>query len=606
MYVLGLGDHVDCGSALLEDGVVLAAINDERLVREKMVFGVPRESIRAILDLAGVRPDQIDLVAVGTRNQHLVPQYTDFRGGWFGLKRDKSKKLLFDVGSRLARFHNYLPGLEFAYYLLRRPSFLKRRRALRRILREELGIAAPVQFVDHHYCHATSAYYSSDFGREATVITIDGGGDGMSAKAYEVSEGRFRELTRVGSYHSLGNMYSYVTEICGFKAGRHEGKITGLAAHGEPIHEELLDSLLTYRDGGFHNVGNIFFHSALGELRQRLPEPFDREDLAASVQRHAERLSIEFTRYWVSRTGNRDVALAGGLFANVRINQKIHELPEVDRCFVHPGMTDSGIAVGAALAAYHDRDPRPETNTRCLETVYLGPSYSSEDIAAVLENEEVDFGMPEDLPAECARLLSQGAVVAWFDGRMEYGPRALGNRSILYQPTDPSVNDWLNKALSRTEFMPFAPATIYEDRHRFYHSLAGAERTARFMTMTFDCTDEMKSTCPGVVHIDGTARPQLVRKQDNPSYYRVIEEYRSLTGLSSIINTSFNLHEEPIVCSPQDAVRAFKLGHLDYLAIGPYLARNPAPIEAAERRARGATAEALLQTAEGGTRLPHV
>lgn len=600
MYVLGLGDHVDCGSALLEDGVVLAAINDERLVREKMVFGVPRESIRAILDLAGVRPDQIDLVAVGTRNQHLVPQYTDFRGGWFGLKRDKSKKLLFDVGSRLARFHSYLPGLEFGYYLLRRPSFLKRRRALRRILLEELGITAPVQFVDHHYCHATSAYYSSDFGREATVITIDGGGDGMSAKAYEVSEGRFRELARVGSYHSLGNMYSYVTEICGFKAGRHEGKITGLAAHGEPIHEDLLDSLLTYRDGGFHNVGNIFFHSALGELRQRLPESFDREDLAASVQRHAERLSIEFTRYWVSRTGNTDVALAGGLFANVRINQKIHELPEVDRCFVHPGMTDSGIAVGAALAAYHDRDPRPDTNTRCLETVYLGPSYSPEDIAAVLEKEGVDFGRPEDLPAECARLLSQGAVVAWFDGRMEYGPRALGNRSILYQPTDPSVNDWLNKALSRTEFMPFAPATIYEDRHRFYHSLEGAERTARFMTMTFDCTDEMKSTCPGVVHIDGTARPQLVRKQDNPSYYRVIEEYRSLTGLSSIINTSFNLHEEPIVCSPQDAVRAFKLGHLDYLAIGPYLARNPAPIEAAERRERGATAEALLQPVQEG------
>jgi carbamoyltransferase len=599
MYILGIGDHVDCGSALLQDGVLLAAINDERLVREKMVFGVPRESIRAVLELKGLRPDQIDLVAVGTRNQHLVPEYTDFRGGWFGLKRDKSKKLLFDVGSRLARFHRYLPGLEFGYYLLRRPSFSKRRRALRRILRDELGITAPLKFIDHHYCHATAAYYSSDFGPSATVITIDGGGDGMSAKAYDVTGGRFRELARVGSYHSLGNLYSYVTEVCGFKAGRHEGKITGLAAHGEPIFEDLLESLLTYRDGAFHNVGDIFFHSALAELRQRLPDTFAREDLAASVQKHAEKLSVEFARYWVSRTGHSDVALAGGLFANVRINQKIHELPEVDRCFVHPGMTDSGIGVGAALAGHYDRDPRPPINTCCLENVYLGPSYSPEEIKQVLDREAVDYGRPEDLPAECARLLSQGAVVAWFDGRMEYGPRALGSRSILYQPTDPSVNDWLNKALARTEFMPFAPATLYEERHQCYQSLDGAERTARFMTMTFDCTQQMKDTCPGVVHIDGTARPQLVREEDNPTYYRVIAEYYALTGIPSIINTSFNLHEEPIVCTPDDAVRAFKLGHLDYLAIGPYLARNEAPIEAAERRERGATAEVLGQGAGG-------
>ncbi len=599
MYVLGLGDHVDCGSALLEDGRVMAAINDERLVREKMVFGVPRRSMRAVLELTGVRPDQIDAVAIGTRNQHLVPDYVDFRQGWFGLKRGRAKQLLFDVASKVARLHDRLPGLEEGYYLIRKPFYAHRRRALVHILRDEFGIVAPVQFVDHHYCHATSAYYSSDFGPEATILTIDGGGDGMSAKAFDVTAGRIRELASVTSYNSLGAFYSYITQLCGFKAGRHEGKITGLAAHGQPLYTDLLDTLLTFQNGGFVNVGNIFFHTALAELRKRLPPGFTKADISASIQRHAERLTTAFARHWIARTGHPDVGLAGGLFSNVRINQKVHEMPEVERCFVHPGMSDCGMGVGAALAAYYDRDARPPLDTRCLEDVYLGPAYSDREIETALAGAEVDFWQPNHLEGDIARLLAQGAVVAHFDGRMEYGPRALGNRSILYQATDPSVNDWLNKALVRTEFMPFAPSTLEEEAGRCFHGVAGAERTARFMTITFDCTDWMKQHCPGVVHLDGTARPQLVRPQDNPRYYRIIEAYYRLTGLLSIINTSFNMHEEPIVCSPEDAIRAFKLGHLDYLAIGGFLARNPAPIDAAARRARGATAEALVRAGEG-------
>lgn len=587
MRVLGLGDHIDCGSALIEDGRILAAINDERLVREKMVFGIPRRSIEAVLAQTGTRPDQVDLVAVGTRNQHLVPQYTDFRKGWFGLQRSLTKETLFAVASKVARLHDTIPGLEQAYYLMRQPFYAYRRRALRRVLREEYGIHAPVQFIDHHYCHATAAYYSSDFGPDATVLTIDGGGDGASATAYDVTQGRFRELARVGSYHSLGAFYSYITELCGFKAGRHEGKITGLAAHGEPIYAPILDELLTFRDGKFVNVGNIFFHSALREIGRRLPAGWSKEDLAASVQVHSERLTAAFAQHWVARTGHADVALAGGLFANVRVNQKVHDLPEVNRCFVHPGMSDCGIGVGAALAAYYDREPRPPVNTRCLETVYLGPAYTPEEIAVALRESEVDFKKSEDIEVEVAGLLAQGAVVARFDGRLEYGPRALGNRTIIYQTTDPTVNDWLNQALVRTEFMPFAPSVLAEATDRCFERVEGAERTAQFMTITFDCTPWMKQHCPGVVHVDGTARPQLVRAEDNPSYYKIIKEYERLTGIPAVINTSFNMHEEPIVCSPQDAIRAFKLGHLDYLAIGPFLARSPAPIELEARRSRG-------------------
>lgn len=584
MYVLGLGDHVDCGTALLEDGRIIAAINDERLVREKMVFGIPRQSIHKVLEITDVSPEDIDKVAIGTKNQQVYPEYEDFRDGWFGLERSWYKDLLFWLGSRLARFRDKIPLLESVYYLVRQPAYAKRRRTLRRVLKNDLGIGAPVEFVDHHYCHATAAYYSSGFGPDATILTIDGGGDGVSAKAYDVTDGRFTELVAVPSFDSLGAFYSYITQVCGFKAGRHEGKITGLSARGEPKYRDLLDSLITFRDGKFVNVGGIFFYSAVEELTKLLPDDFDKVDLAASVQQHTEDLVTKFASHWVRHTGHGDVGLAGGVVANVRVNQEIHELPEVDRCFVHPGMSDCGLGFGAALAAYYDRNPRSEIATHCLDDVYLGPEYSYEEMKAALDAAHAEYERPEDLESEVAALLSEEAVVARFAGRMEYGPRALGNRTIMYQPTDPSVNDWLNEALDRTEFMPFAPATLEEEAERCFRNLEGAERTARFMTITFDCTEWMKENCPGVVHVDGTARPQLVRKQDNPSFHRIIQEYYRITGLPSIINTSFNMHEEPIVCTPDDAVRAFQLGHLDYLAMGPFLACNPTPIQDARRR----------------------
>ncbi len=578
MNILGIGDHVSCGSALLQDGVFTSVIIDERLVREKMVFGVPRRSIAAVLQQVGIAPHEVDRVTVATQNQHLINDYVDFRGGWFGLKRGAAKQLIFDVASQLSRTMPYLPFLPQIYYLLRQPFYAKRRRILQYILQEEFGIQAPVTFVDHHYCHATSAYYSSGFD-DALVVTIDGGGDGKSSRVYDICDGQFRMLHEVPSYHSLGAFYSYITQICGFKAGRHEGKITGLAAHGQPRYVEMLRQLITYKDGTFVNIGNIFFNSALDELRRRLPRDFSHADLAASIQLHTEEMVVQYVQHWLDRSGKTRVALAGGLFANVAVNRRVHEIPAVEEVFVHPGMSDEGMPVGAALSGHYD-DPavRPERRRVCMDHVYLGPAFDDETIRQALAREGVEAEHHPDIERVIAGKLAEGAVVARFNGRMEYGPRALGNRSILYQPNDPSVNDWLNVALQRTEFMPFAPATLSEEADRCFLNLEGARNTARFMTITFECTPWMKAHCPGVVHVDGTARPQLVSERDNPSFYRIIREYYELTGLPAVINTSFNMHEEPIVCTPEDAIRAFKLGHLDYLAIGHYLARNPAPM----------------------------
>ena len=234
-------------------------------------------------------------------------------------------------------------------------------------------------------------------------------------------------------------------------------------------------------------------------------------------------------------------------------------------------MGDGGLCVGAALAACVP-GVLPQTMKapeEPLEHVYLGAAPTEREIEATLRSHGlVPEPLDEPLEERIAALLAQGYVVARADGRMEYGPRALGNRSILYQPTDPAVNDWLNANLARTEFMPFAPSVLHEERERCFNELEGAEHPAEFMTITFHCTPWMRRHMPGVVHLDGTARPHLVRRDRNPGMYRILEAFRRRTGLPGVINTSFNMHEEPIVCSAEDCVRAFLAG-LDYLAIGP-------------------------------------
>ena len=223
MRVLGIGDHVSCGSALVENGKLVSAITDERLVRSKMFFGVPRESVKAIMKYHGLEPDDIDAIAIATKNQHIIDNYVDFSEGWFGLKRGKFKQALFEVASNVSKIRRKLPFIDSIYYLMRRPAFRHRRQELKRIFRDEFGFKCPVHFLDHHFCHITSAYYTSGY-RDATVFSIDGGGDGKSCAVYKVEDGTFTELCSIPSFDSLGAFYSYITELCGFKAGRHEGE----------------------------------------------------------------------------------------------------------------------------------------------------------------------------------------------------------------------------------------------------------------------------------------------------------------------------------------------------------------------------------------------
>jgi carbamoyltransferase len=550
-------------------------VNEERLARMKMVMGWPRKSIADAMKIAGVEPKDLDCVAIASVWGHFLNEYVSFDRGVFGVDEGIVKNLFFSLGSRLSGLRTSVPVLERLYYDLRRPAFKHRQQMIQKSLREEFGITCPVKFISHHYCHAAAAYYASGYD-DALLITMDGAGDGHSSHVYDVRNGKWQHVHSVPSFDSLGDYYAYVTHICGFTAGKHEGKITGLAAYGKPAYREILNRFIRYENGSMRNVGNAFRHAATKKLLGALPSDFSKADLAASVQQVSEEITTAFAGYWREKTGQRNIGLAGGVFANVKINQRVHELPGVESVFIYPAMSDEGIAAGAALIVYHkhkpDGAPRPE---KCLDHVYLGWGYSDKEAAEAFDSVGIAYTRPANLEEEIARLIHQGYVVARHTGRMEYGPRALGNRSILYRPDDPSVNDWLNKRLKRTEFMPFAPSTLAEDAHEYYVGAKGALDTARFMTITFDCTEKMRELCAGVVHVDGTARPQLVSESDNPTYYRIIREYKRLTGNSSIVNTSFNIHEEPIVCTPEDAIRAFKQGHLDLLAMGPFLAKNP-------------------------------
>ncbi len=556
MLILGIADNHDSGAALVRDGALIAAVGQERLDRVKNSGAFPWAAIEAVLDAAGVKPPDIDRVVFGTA---FTPSYALRRFPDLHHRRRAA-------GGQFS----YLLNLYVLYQVALRATGLHAveidacRDLLSARLRERGFRRAQISLLDHHRCHAEAAYRSQPRPR-ALVLTLDAMGDGLSAT---VSLGRMGELDRIweqSGFAAINTYYSRVTEWLGFTPNRHEGKITGLAAYAEPP-----EALLAHFHSQLRFVGPGF--STTDYTRpQRRDDPFyralegwSREQVAAALQANLERAVTAFVRYWMRRCQVPDLALCGGVFANVKLNQRIAELPGVRSLWVYPNMGDGGLAAGAAMA---DAELPPARS----EGMYLGPSYPRSHIARELSIAGLRPDTPEDLPGAVARLLADGKVVARFAGAAEWGPRALGNRSVLVRPDDPGVNDWLNKRLKRTEFMPFAPAVMARDAPRLFAGFDRAREAARFMTVCFDCTELMRRLCPGVVHADGTARPQVVYARDNPEYYAIIKQFKALTGLPAIINTSFNMHEEPIVCSPHDAIRAWRESALDALAIGPYL-----------------------------------
>jgi carbamoyltransferase len=389
----------------------------------------------------------------------------------------------------------------------------------------ELGLKDRLKRVEHHVSHAANAYLKSGFD-EALIVTLDGYGSGLAGS---INVGRGGQIERIHGLeypHSLGTFYESVTSALGFKPSRHEGKIVGLAAYGDP---EVLGDLLRRRfvqhNGGFRIVetNNVYF-------ARLLATQFPKIDVAAAYQRVLEDVASAYVWRYVKQTGLRNLVLSGGVVANVKLNQRLRELEGIDGIFIHPNMGDGGCGTGAALLEFAGH----ETLGDRLTDVYFGPCFSPDQITDALNRAQLPFTHYRPIEPKIAKLLAAGKVVARFDGRMEYGPRALGHRSILYHAKEPAVNQWLNQRLGRTEFMPFAPATLYEHRSSCYRNIDGADYAAQFMTITFDCTESMKRDCPAAVHVDGTARPQLVSETSSPGFHRILTDYYRLTGVPSV------------------------------------------------------------------------
>lgn len=547
-------------AALVVDGQIVKAVMEERLTRVKQQAGFPTLAVETIFRETGLSPGDIDLVT-----------YPFFR--W----PDEGKQKLSGYLADLAHVRDLLgdpPGWvrHQAYYLgwvgLTTWSHRQYNRALRRGLQAAGLGSTRLEFVPHHAAHAASAYFCSQFSR-ALVATFDWYGSGLGGSIWLGENGRMRLLKRIRYPHSLGLFYAQVTKALGFRWSRHEGKVVGLAAYGDPgVLLPRVMSRFQQSEGDFRYRRAMDFGAA-----PKLAARFTREDVAAAYQTALEQVAVRLLEPYVREHKVENVVLAGGVAANVKMNQRIHEMDGVTGTFIHPAMGDDGTGVGGALywlsKRGHGIRPTP------LEHVYLGNALDGSCTDAAVTHSGLAVERPANLEQRVAALLAEGKVVARVTGASEYGPRALGNRSILCSAADPSVNDWLNARLQRSEFMPFAPITLYEQRDACYQRVAGAEHAARFMTITFDCTAEMRRQAPAAVHVDGTARPQLVERAVSPGLHAILTEYQRLTDSPSLINTSFNMHEEPIVATAEDAIRTFLRGGLDYLALGEYLIASP-------------------------------
>jgi len=537
--------------SLLRDGVLTFALSEERLTREKQQGGFPERSLEAALAFEGVRPEEIQAVAypfhAWSREAGLILGCLT-HGAAGALHASRT-----DRASRLR--HLYYLGRWSGKAIL---DHGRLHRELRAGLRR-WGLEGRLRRVEHHESHAASAYYASGFDR-ALILTVDAYGSGLTTTVSLGEGGQLRRIHEVRFPHSLGMFYAQITKALGFVPDRHEGKILGLAAYGEVGDlAATIRNRFVERDGTFE-APRLFDRRYVAELARR----HSREDLAAAWQYSLETVIVRYLRHHLERHHVDQVALAGGVAANVKMNQRIAEVPGVSRVFIYPAMNDSGTGAGAAMAIQASSGGlRPSR----LRDVFLGPSFSRRDVDAALDGRGLQVRPMADAAEEIAELLILGKTVARCVGRMEFGPRALGNRSILFQAGDPRANRWLNEKLKRTEFMPFAPATLTEEAHRCYRNLEVAADAARFMTITYDCTEFMKQGSPAAVHVDGTARPQLVDRDTNPSFHAILTAYHRRTGIPSVLNTSFNIHEEPIVCTPSDAVATFLAGDLDYLVL---------------------------------------
>lgn len=598
MIILGINFGHDCSVALIRKGKLVAAIEEEKVSRKKQDFGWPRKAIERLLHEHNLRPSDVDYVVFPSTNlsnygkQEITYRFTKNQSD---KKAEYRRRVLCYLGlssNKAGRDNTAV--------------FLKQ-------LQKEGFSKAQIHAFNHHLAHAASAFYASPIDLDL-IITSDGHGEESAFNFYKPTEQGIELLHSNDYTTSVGAFYSMITKLLGFRPTRHEGKITGLAAYGKP--STLLDEfrkLFEYRNNSLcrfpfdqlahywneygiekqlsfsqkinlkTSEGPISLDYAkrsyvLFEHLKKITNGFSKEDISFACQKVSEEITVnELKRVLQRHFPNRKVrvGLAGGVFANVRINQFIYETEGVDNVFVQPAMGDSGLAFGlAALADITLQKKEPNRRHYTFADTYHGPDYTQEIpafLAAIQDESEIE--RLKEPAKRIAQLLADNQVVGFWHGRMEWGPRALGKRSMILNTFDRTVNDSVNKRLSRTEFMPFAPSVLDFMMKTYIPSYQADCPAADYMTITYDVDPQYHDLLQAVVHVDGTARPQCVRRESNPYYYDILHEFYQLSGCGAIVNTSFNAHEEPIVSTPEAAYKALKEDRIDCLIIEDYLIR---------------------------------
>ena len=594
--ILGVSAYYhDSAAAILIDGEIVAAAHEERFTRKKHDPSFPTNAAKYVLQEAGI--DHLDaLSAIAFYDKPFL----------------KFERLL-------ETFHGFAPqGLRS--FLSAMPVWIKEKLFLRKMIKEELSNIAPghakLLFPEHHLSHAASAFYPSPF-EEAAILTVDGVGEWATTTIGHGQGNRIKVLRQLDFPHSLGLLYSSFTYYCGFKVNSGEYKLMGLAPYGEPDSDQtrrwkqmILDQLVDVRDDGSLLLNMDYFNFATGltmccekkweqlfdlPIRSReseLTQPY--MDLASAIQQVTEEILFRLMATAKRLTACNSLVMAGGVALNCSATGKLLKTGLFKEIWVQPAAGDAGGAVGAACAAWYiglNRDRKVISGQDSMKGAYLGPEYTSSDVIRVGRKYNAPYKEYPDFDQLCsdvAGLLAQGYVIGWFQGRMEYGPRALGNRSILGDPRNPEMQKKLNlKIKYREGFRPFAPSVLEEDIEEYFE----LDRPSPYMLLVApvqkkrrnplpDRQEQMgmwerlyhlRSDIPAITHVDYSARIQSVNKKVNEKYWKLIKAFKDKTGYGLIVNTSFNVRGEPMVCSPEDAYRCFMRTEMDFLVIGNYL-----------------------------------
>lgn len=557
MNILGISAYYhDSAAALLVDGKLVAAAQEERFTRKKQDPSFPAKAIEYCLQEMKMSIDEIDYVAF------------------------YDKPLL--KFERILSAYTYTFPFSLAAFYKAVPVWLKQKLWVPTDIRKHTGYQGKIIFTEHHESHAASSFYYSPF-VESNILTIDGVGEWATATRGFGKENKIDLWEEIRFPHSLGLLYSAFTYYLGFKVNSAEYKVMGLAPYGEPRYVDKFRQLLyVYEDGSFHLDMKFFnYDFGLKMISSRLEKLFGQKarkgedekltrfhkDVAMSLQVATEEVVLAMVRAMVKKTGNKNLCLAGGVALNCVANGRILRETEIENIFIQPAAGDAGGAAGAASFLYHQILKNPRVDP--LKHVYLGPEYSNEAVEEFLQKVGANYRRLDEaeLLEETTQAITGQRVVGWFQGRMEYGPRALGNRSILADPRHAENRDKVNlKIKFRESFRPFAPSVLEEKLNEYFE----LDTPTPYMLLVANVREE-KRVIPAVTHVDGSARIQSVNSETNPLYYKLIEKFYEKTGVPVIINTSFNVRGEPIVRTPEDAFRCFMTTHMDTLVMGDFI-----------------------------------